>query len=420
MKALIVERKISRFAAARMASAFGAGKGAGIGPLRLTDTATPKDRGAAWVGVTPILSGVCGSDLSTVDGRSSHYFEHIVSFPFIPGHEILGLLNEASLDAHGIERAKGQRVVIQPVLNCIVRGETPCAACQKGDIGRCQILSSGKLRAGLQTGYCADTGGGWSEGPLRVHSSQVFAVPDDMSDEDAVTIEPMACALHAALRCHHDENSTIAVLGAGTLGLGVVAALDFLSATKRIVRPRRLIVGARYDVQRSFARAFGADDVVAPDQLSRAVRLATRSLVSGQPTGDPGQLSGGADVVVDAVGSAESLADALKIVAPGGRIVMVGMPGKISIDLASLWHREVEIVGAYAYGMERFGKKEIRTFDLAMELVAHHHTGQLVSAHYPLERFEEALAHAGAAGRRGGIKIVFKPGSSRATNKKED
>jgi hypothetical protein len=87
--------------------------------------------------------------------------------------------------------------------------------------------------------------------------------------------------------------------------------------------------------------------------------------------------------------------------------VLVGMPGRVSVDLASLWHREVRLAGAYAYGTESVGKGSRPTFELALEAVAAARTGRLVSATYPIERFEEAVAHAGAAGRRGAVKVAF-------------
>jgi hypothetical protein len=86
------------------------------------------------------------------------------------------------------------------------------------------------------------------------------------------------------------------------------------------------------------------------------------------------------------------------------------MPGKVTVDLAPLWHREVRLAGAYAYGSERGvggGGESTPTFGLALELAGAQRTGRLVSATYPLTRFEEAVAHAGAAGRRGAVKIAF-------------
>jgi threonine dehydrogenase-like Zn-dependent dehydrogenase len=420
MKALIVERKLTKFVAARLASAFGSGRGAGLGPLRLSDVEAPKVAQDGWSTLRPILSGICGSDLATVDGRSSAYFEDIVSFPFVLGHEMVGTLLAEATAADGSTLAKGQRVVVQPVLGCAARDLELCDACTVGEVGRCQHLGEGHLHAGLQTGFCADTGGGWSEGPVAVHSSQLYAVPDALSDDDAVTIEPMACALHAALRGQLRGTDSVAVIGAGTLGLGVIAAISFLASSGRTPRPKHLLVGARYPVQRRFATELGADEVVSPEQLSRAVRAATRSMVTGPPSGRSGQLTGGADVVFDCVGSTESLTEALALATPGGRIVVVGMPGKVGVDLAALWHREVALVGAYAYGAEELPEGRVATFELAIEMVGQLSTGRLVSAHYPLDRFEEALAHAGAAGRRGAVKIVFDSGPRRASTERED
>ncbi|MHB1712228.1 MAG: zinc-binding alcohol dehydrogenase, partial [Acidimicrobiales bacterium] len=78
MKALVFERNLPRFAASRVASVFGSGRGAGIGPLQLLDALPPGIPGADWYHLRPLLSGICGSDLSTLDGRSSRYFEDIV------------------------------------------------------------------------------------------------------------------------------------------------------------------------------------------------------------------------------------------------------------------------------------------------------------------------------------------------------
>ncbi len=394
MKALQFERNLPRFAAARLASTFGgSGRGAGVSPLRLVDLDPPELPGPDWVRVAPLLAGICGSDLSTIDGRSSRYFEDVVSFPFVPGHEVVGTVSEPG--APGAP-APGSRVVVEAVLGCEARGIVPpCPACAAGDVGGCERVAFGHLSPGLQIGYCADTGGGWSAAGLVAHVSQLHAVPDHVSDEEAVMVEPTACAVHAALAARVEPGDTVAVVGAGTLGLTFVASL------RHLARPGAVLVGAKYPHQRRLAEEMGADVVVEPDQLHRAVRLRARSLEAS------GHLTGGADVVADCVGSAESLAQALAMVRPRGRLVLVGMPGSVRLDLASLWHREVELCGAYAYGTEHTEAGPRRSFELAMEVVSAYRLGRLVSAAYPVERFEEALAHAGAAGRRGAVKVVF-------------
>ncbi len=399
MKALQVERSLPRFAAARAASALAPGRGARVGPLRLAEIDPPAPPGPGWQRVRPRLAGICGSDLATVDGKASPWFEPVVSFPFVPGHEVVGELDD------------GRRVVLEPVLGCTTRAiDPPCPACAQGDLSRCRNIAFGCLEPGLQTGYCSVTGGGWSLA-LVAHDSQLHTVPEAMSDEAAVMVEPAACALRGALKAQAGREGVVVVIGAGTLGLCAVAALH------RWVAPARLLVGAKHPQQHRLAGELGATDVVAPSSLPRAVRRATGSLAFGQSGDDSSpparaggsspmmQLTGGADVVVDCVGSATSLAQALAIVRPGGRIVMVGMPGPLTVDLTPLWQREVELVGAYAYGFEPGPGR--RTFDLAFELVADAGLDRLVSATYPLHRHVAALAHAAEAGGRGAVKIAF-------------
>jgi threonine dehydrogenase-like Zn-dependent dehydrogenase len=378
--------------------------------LRLVERDAPAVPAAGWVHVEPTLSGICGSDLATLDGRSSRYFEDIVSFPFVPGHEVVGTLAEDAIGAEGVVLPAGSRVVLQPVLGCAARGIEPaCPACQAGHVGNCGYVAFGHIRPGLQTGFCADTGGGWSTAGLVAHSTQLYAVPDVLTDEDAVTVEPVACAVHAALSAPIEPGDVVAVIGAGTLGLLVTAALTHLSGVGRCAAPAALLVGARYAHQQRLACELGATEALPSDQIGRAVRRHSRSLSYGGASGVTATLSGGADVVFDCVGSPESIAQSLAMVRPRGTVALVGMPGKVTVDLAPLWHREVRLAGAYAYGTERSAGEDdaTSTFSLAFDVAAAQRTGRLVSATYPLARFEDAVAHAGAAGRRGAVKIAF-------------
>jgi len=380
MKALRFERSLPRYAAARVAATMRPGAGSRVGPLKLADLDEPDLPGPGWQRIRPRLAGICGSDLSTIDGRSSRYFEPIVSFPFIPGHEI-------------VADSDSGRVVVEPVLGCAPRGIEPrCSFCAVGLTGSCQNLALGNLEPGLQTGYCTDTGGGWSTS-LVAHESQLHAVPDDMSDEAAVMIEPAACAVHAARRpTFEDRPASIVVLGAGTVGLCTIAAV------RRHLQPGTLIASAKHPEQRRLAIELGADVVVEPGEVRRAVRRMNRSPMVGDGVGE------GAEVVFDCVGSADSLTDALAVVRPREQVVMVGMPGRVSVDLTALWHKELRLVGAYAYGQEKGGE---RTFDLAMDLVADADLGRLVSVAYPLDRYREAIDHAANAGALGAVKVVF-------------
>jgi len=388
VKALVFRRKPVRFAAAVVAGRLAPGRGAGVGPLSLDDVDVPDLPGPDWVRVRPRLAGICGSDLATVDGSSSRWFEDIVSFPFVPGHEVVGDTDD------------GRRVVVVPILTCAVRGiDPPCSRCAAGRPNHCERVAFGCIEAGLQTGFCASTGGGWST-LLVAHARQLVEVPEALPDESAVLVEPMACAVHAARQV--TGAGDVAVIGAGTLGLLTVAAL------RRLAPPAgSLIVTAKHPHQRRLARELGADVVAEPARLAGHVRAATGSWVYGDAeldgglgTGTPtGRLTGGAAEVVDCVGNEASLTQALEVVAPGGTVHVVGMPATTTLDLTPLWYREVALRGCYAYDPD--------DFVTAIELVADLDLGRLVSATYPLSRYRDAIAHAAEAGRRGAVKIAF-------------
>ncbi len=372
MRALVFSRKPARYAAAMVAGAVRPGRGARYGPLSLRDVDPPELPGPGWLRFRPRLAGICGSDLATIDGRSSRYFEPVVSFPFVPGHEVVGDLED------------GRRAVVVPVLTCVTRGVDPfCDQCAAGRINLCERIAFGHLEPGLQCGFCESTGGGWSE-EMVVHPSQVVEVPAAMPDDQAVMVEPLACAVHAARQV---DAGRVAVVGAGTLGLLTVAALRRLSPAAEVVAT------AKHPEQRRWAKELGADVVVAPGELARAVRSATGSLVVGD------HLTGGAAAVVDCVGSEATLTQALQVVAPGGTVHAVGMPARTTLDLTALWHRETNLRGCYAYRADDFAT--------AVELAASLDLGRLVSATYPLSRYEDAVDHAAHAGARGAVKVAF-------------
>jgi threonine dehydrogenase-like Zn-dependent dehydrogenase len=236
---------------------------------------------------------------------------------------------------------------------------------------------------------------------LVAHDSQLHAVPDDFSDEAAVMVEPAACAVHAAFASDITGGERVMVLGSGTLGLCVIAAM------RALCLPGALVAVAKHPNQRKLAHDLGADQVVKPGEHKRAARRLSGSLALESGDGSIERLTGGVDLIVDCVGTSASLEQCLEVVRPGGRIVLVGMPGLVRLDLAPLWQREIELRGAYAYGSEDRPEGPRSTFQLAFELVREARLERLVSARYPLERYEDAIAHAAAAGRRGAVKIVF-------------
>lgn len=403
MLALELYRSRSRYVAARAVGGRLPGVLAGpAAPLRLVNRTPPRPHAEGWGRVRPRLSGICGSDLATLSGQSSLYFSPLVSMPFTPGHEVVGELLDDLDDGDGPPLPAGTRVVLDPVLSCAPRGLDPCAACRAGLTSRCDHVTVGHVSPGLQTGYCADTGGGWG-GMLLAHRTQLHPVPDSLPDAQAVLVEPLACAVHAVRRAAITPGESVLLVGSGTVGLLTLLAVRALTSAGRVT------VVAKHDRQRALAEAFGASDVVAPDRAATALRRATRAFLL-RPERGQAFLLGGVDVAVDCAGSTSSLDLALRSTRAGGRVVLAGMPSG-TVDLTPLWFRELTLLGAYASGQDvPAGDGDRRDdFATAIAIAERGDLAGFVGATYTLDQWREALDHAFAAGRLGTLKIAFDP-----------
>jgi threonine dehydrogenase-like Zn-dependent dehydrogenase len=358
-----------------------------VSPLRLVNRQAPELPGAGWTRVATRLSGICGSDLGLLTGRSSPYLSPMTSMPFVPGHEIVGETQDDLPDL-----PKGTRVVIDPVLSCSVRGTPECRWCAEGRQSRCDHITTGRISAGLQTGFCADTGGGWSR-QFVAHASQLHAVPDSLPDERAVLAEPLACAVHSVRRVHVEPGSAAVIIGAGTVGLLTLLALRELTDAGAVY------VVAKHGHQREKAKALGATAVIEPGKAVRALRRVTTARMH-TPERGAGFLLGGVDTAFECTGGTGGLETALRLVQAGGTVVVSGMPSG-NVDLTPLWYRELQLVGAYASGADG------ADFADALRLAAQAPLDGYVGTTYPLARWREALTHAADAGRLGTVKVAF-------------
>jgi threonine dehydrogenase-like Zn-dependent dehydrogenase len=398
--ALEYHRCAPRYFAARAVSATRAGgrlAGAlagNVAPLRLVERADPVPPDESWTRIEPVLSGICGSDLGLLTGRSSPYLGPLTSMPFVLGHEVVGrTLDELP------ELPRGTRVVIDPVLRCPARGLPPCPACLTGHTCRCDGITTGRLAAGLQTGFCSDTGGGWSR-RLLAHASQLHPVPDSLPDEVAVLVEPLACAVHAARRVPINPGASVLVIGAGTVGLLTLLALRKLTAAGEV----HVIAKHRHQADR--ARELGATQVISTEGTARALRRSTGALLIEPELGE-GYLLGGIDFAFECTGGPAGLNTALRSLRAGGTVVASGMPAG-TVDLTPLWYRELHLVGAYASAT---GEETDRSdFSEAIALAAAAPLDGYVDTKYPLDQWRDAVDHAAAAGRLGTIKVAFAPG----------
>ena len=374
----------------------------GASCIRLAEIDEPQLPTSDWVKIKTRLSGICGSDLATIMAKGSPYFSPFTSCPFVLGHEVVGEISEIGEGVEGYQVS--DRIAIEPVLSCEIRGIEPaCHQCRRGHFANCENITQGNISAGIQTGYCRDTGGGWSPYFLA-HKSQIHRVPNTLSDENAVLLEPFACALHGVLKANLRDEDDVLVIGAGTVGLLTVAAI------RAIGQQNRILIVAKYPHQRQLARELGADEILSSDKSLYTNFCHLTGAESYQPELGKPVLLGGVDVTFDCVASASTIDDALRFTRAQGRVMLVGMPAiPKNIDWTSVWYKELQVEGAYTYGLERYAGEEIRTFALGIRLLEEmgDKLVPLIGERFSLERYKQAIQAAMSTGRSGAVKTVF-------------
>jgi L-iditol 2-dehydrogenase len=336
--------------------------------LRLRDVGKPPLPSKDWVRVRPLLGGVCGTDIAAIlqQNHPASILRCFTQFPVGLGHEGVGIIEEIGEAVVGWE--PGRRVCVEPMLSCVPRQIVPpCARCQAGQISLCENLTEGALPRGMMIGANHFTGGTWGQAYVA-HQSQLFAVPDQIDDEVAVLIDPIACALHAVLRHRPAPGQDALVLGGGIIGLGVVAAIGILAPQARVTA----IV--RHGYQEDLARRFGATGII---RSRRGERKADRyqrvaEFIGGRRYdamfGNQA-LVGGFDVVYDCIGSGESLTDAMKFTRGRGTVVECATSTITVVDTTPLWLAELTVVGCYGRCIEEFEGRRMHTYELTLELL---------------------------------------------------
>lgn len=375
--------------------------------LKLERLARPMLPGPAWLRMRPILTGICGSDLALLAGHTSPALSPFASFPAVLGHEVLARVLEVGGDASDI--AVGQRVVVDPFISCTMRGLPACAPCARGESCLCMRSAEGALAPGMLVGYCRDLPGGCSE-EMVVHRSQVHAVPEAIPDRAAVLVEPLSVALHAVLKDPPLAGSKVLVLGGGTLGLSVLAALRLLGLTCDVT------VLARYPFQAAMAEALGADRVYREggkggDAGAGRAAVEVAGARRYRPIVGSPVYAGGFDWVYDCIGSSSSLDQSLRIAGPGGRVMLVGCAGEVSrLDWSFVWARELKVTGTYGYAGEPSLTGAPHTMDVVLRLLQERTemaVERLVTHCFPLAEWRQAIGATFQRGHSGALKVLL-------------
>jgi threonine dehydrogenase-like Zn-dependent dehydrogenase len=365
--------------------------------------------GPEWVRVRVRLGGICGSDLHVIHLEASPATSALVSFPFVLGHENAGEILEVGREVHDLR--PGQRVVIDPLLPCAARGLLPpCRYCTVGEHTLCERTTDGHLSPGPMIGACQDTGGSWGEA-FVAHRSQVLTVADPVTDIHALMVEPMAVALRPLFRYRPRDDDTVLVIGGGTIGQCVIAALRALGSGARV------IVLVKYAFQAEAARRFGADAVVhlgRGDQHYDAIADFTGARLR-RPMMGQRVVIGGADLTVECVGSGRSLDDALRLTRSGGRVVVLGLAAlPRGVDWTPVWMNELQLTGSYASGWESIQGVRRRTMEIVLDWMARGRldVSSLVTHQFGLQDFARAFRTATGKAGSSAFKVAFRPTQS--------
>jgi len=289
--------------------------------------------------------GICGTDLSIYAGKIP------VDYPRVMGHEIVGTMHDGS----GIE--EGTKVIVDPGIAC---GD--CHQCREG---RTNICTAGGLIG-------RDRDGGL-RALMTVPASNVHELPEGLDPGPAPMLQVLATCVHAQRRARVFPGESVVVLGLGVTGL-----LHLQLAKLSGAGP--LIGITRSAPKLALAREFDADLTIAADGSETSQVDAT--------------LPGGADLVIECVGTVDAFARAIEMVRIGGRILAYGTMTETSGELPfyELYHKEISVIGARSARVE--------DFPMAIDVVASGRValGALVSGRFPIEDVDEAIRAAGAPG----------------------
>ena len=303
------------------------------------------------------VAGICGSDVHAVHGR--HPF---IPIPYHPGHEVMGVV-EAVGDGAGAR--VGDRVVVEPILAC-----GTCKWCRDGRYNLCKTM--------VFFG-CTSPDGGMAD-VFIVPADRLHVLPDTLTDLQGALVEPLSTPVHAVRLAGPDlSGRTVAILGAGTIGLLVLAAARHRGAA-------RIAVSEPLAAKREIALRLGADSVF--DAMDPRTVQAIRD-----------DLGESADVVFDCVAIQGTVDQAIGMAIKGGMVVIVGVPAKpVTIPLPEIQDLQVRIQGSATYVREDY---EAAISMLAQGLVR---SEDIITASYPLAEATVAF-EAASSGRE--VKVVL-------------
>lgn len=318
-------------------------------PGKVAFTTLPNERKIAEdeVKLRVIYGGICGSDVGVFKGKLPH-----AAYPVVPGHEILGEVVAAGA-LSGVE--VGKRVVVQPNSYCGI-----CEYCRAGKTNICPEKKS--LGMNVNGGF---------RNEFVIPGKYVIEVPDELSNERAVLVEPLAVIVHALKKVDIGPGTSVAIIGCGTEGMLAVALASYFGAnvTATDINPEKL---------EKVKEHYQDITIVQPDEV------ATNAF----------------DVAIEVAGVRASFEQCVEIAKPGGAIVAVGFPNLAEIEVVKMVRKELTIYGSVIYNAPADFYSSINYL-----MDKEFYVEPIISEILPASNYEEAYEKACSGKYR---KIVFK------------
>jgi L-iditol 2-dehydrogenase len=268
--------------------------------------------------------GICGSDIGNVFGNSCKPTSKL-------GHEFVGILEKFDSDVNPEAFSIGERVFVHHHAPC-----NECYFCKKGNETMCEKFTDSLYPCGISEKIVIPE---WI-----VKSDSIFRLPESLSPEDGIMIEPLACCIRGWKKVKLLEGDTILIFGIGPIGM-INAMLAKIKGARKIfcvdINEYRLEYNDRLNLGKSFN--------------SKKVKIANNVPTSSEEF---------VDMVIIATSDLSVLNDSIKIIRKGGIILIFGEPQretKIDLNIDEIYSKEISIITTYAAS-----NKEIRE---AIELI---------------------------------------------------
>jgi len=380
-----------------------------LGGLRLQETPIPPLPGEDWVLCQTLLGGICGTDINMIYMRQhpASIFRNIISMPIMMGHENVARIVRTGKEVQDFHTE--QKVVVDPPLACAARKIEPaCPACAEGKPSTCWNFDRGTIPPALGLGYNNFTGGSWSN-YFVAHRSQLHSLPEDLPENEAILIDPLACSLHAVLRDPPSPNEKVLVFGAGIIALGIIQVLKVLKI------PLKIIATVRYPFQADLARRSGADQVIywRKDQINQSMEEMARITGGRNCTGAMNlrYLQGGFDRLYDCTGKVSGIVETQRLLRSGGTLVIAGTPQLGLADMTCFWFRELRVLGVTGRSFSAFpGDTTVRhSYEHVIRLMEQKaiDVSYFPTRFYRQAEYLKAFGDLQSRGRNGIIKSVF-------------